>query len=203
MSVSRLFDCSKRLVAAPVVFFALGGVSVIAADEARWFFTPEPTFMKRPGAMEIPGAKETQLAPALWDGSTLDCQAPESAGLKEVKEMSANHAAEFLATLEPEFVRNRKKVILYAKLESDRPLVASTVFAPGFAKRFEDTLGPKLIVAIPNRYTVFVFPALGADASDFAELVRRAWKATPFPASTEAFEVTNEGVRVVGKFPEP
>jgi hypothetical protein len=192
------------------------GASLFAADDSgekkgaqeKWFVVPVPTFMKPAVSWPVRGAKSTVLVPMLWDGDQLREMPVEEFGLldidrPEIEKLAGENAAAVLSGLKLEYTRNAKKVIEYATLFSERPLTASTVWAPGFAKMFGDTLGPKLIVAIPNRYTVFVFPALAGDCEDYAPMILRECRATPYPASRELFEVDKEGVRAIGALREP
>jgi hypothetical protein len=200
-------------------FVALGTVlcaSLFAADEGggksaakeKWFVAPVPTFMKPAVAWEIPGAKSTVLVPMLWNGDQMRELSVEEFALLDIdragiEKLAAANAAAALAKMKPEFTRNSKKVIEFAKLSSERPLAASAVWTPGFLKMFGETLGPKLIVVIPDRYTVFVFPALAGNCDDYAPMLLAACRATPYPASRELFEVGKDGVRAIGALHEP
>jgi len=114
----------------------------------------------------------------------------------------ANAAAD-LKTLKPEYVRNRNKVIEYAALRSDRPIVASAVLATGFLRLFRDTLGEKVLLIVPNRFTAFVFPALASNIEDYSPMVLSAFHESAYPVSTEVFELSPRGARSVGHFEEP
>jgi len=100
-------------------------------------------------------------------------------------------------------VRNRNKVIEYAQFRSDRPIVASAVLAPGFLNLFRDTLGEKVLLIVPNRYTAYVFPSLVNNIEDYSPMVIRGFRDSAYPVSVEVFEVTARGVRSVGIFEEP
>ena len=108
-----------------------------------------------------------------------------------------------LAGLKPRYVRNRKKVIEYAELRSEKPVVAGAVLAPKFLALFRETLGEKVLVVVPNRFTAFVFPALASSYEDYAPMVLEALRATAWPVSVEVFEISAEGVRCVGRYGEP
>lgn len=114
----------------------------------------------------------------------------------------ANASAE-LAAIEPEYVRDARGVILFARLDGPRPTVAGTVLAPDFGEKFRDTLGPDLLVAIPNRYRIYVYPALAETFNDTAELVLRDYETSGDRVSRELFRVTPEGLRAVGEFRLP
>ena len=114
----------------------------------------------------------------------------------------ANAAAD-LKTLKPQYVRNRNNVIEYAELHSDRPIVASAVLAVGFLNLFKDTLGEKVLLIVPNRFTAYVFPFLASNYQDYSPMIFSAFHETAYPVSTEVFELSAHGVRTEGLFEEP
>ena len=102
-----------------------------------------------------------------------------------------------------EFVRDRRNVVEYAVLRSERFPVCVTVFAPEFQKQFEDVFGPKLMLVIPNRQTVFVFPSVAVDVSEYAPMILEAWRSPAAKVSLEVFELSERGLRAVGRIEEP
>lgn len=176
--------------------------------EPAWRVLIEPKFMKHEVAFEIPGSKRAELVPVLLkDGEPVCMTRGEFSSLKTdsekfLKTARKNASAE-LKKLTPEFIRDRKKVIEFATLTSDSPLTASVVLAPDFLKMFEEMLGPKIIVAIPNRYTVYIFPALASHYREYATMILEDYRATPYPVSMEAFELSADGLRTVGVYQEP
>jgi hypothetical protein len=168
----------------------------------------EPKLMRPPVANPIEGSERTLLAAGvLREGGLETLRAAEFAALKMewagfLTRARANAAAD-LATLKPRYVRNRRKVIEYAALESERPVVASAVLAPGFLSLFAETLGERVLLVVPSRSTAFVFPALAGHHRDYWPMVFAAYRATPWPVSIEVFEVSAAGVRAVGIYEEP
>jgi hypothetical protein len=77
------------------------------------------------------------------------------------------------------------------------------IFAPDFLKKFEEVFGEKMIVVIPNRHTVFVFPKLASTYREYGQMVRDAYRATAHPVSIEVFELSAAGIRAVGIYEEP
>jgi len=168
----------------------------------------EPKFMKHEVSYGIPGSERAVLAPALVKDGEPVCLSEKEFKALEVDQKAFLAAAEENAAVElkkltPEFTRNRKKVIQYATIISESPLTASVVLAPGFLKLFTDTLGPKVIVAIPNRYTIYVFPVLASHYQDYAPMISEAYRATSYPVSMEAYELSEQGLKAVGLYPEP
>lgn len=107
-----------------------------------------------------------------------------------------------LGMLKPVYVRGRKNVIEYALLKSENLDVAATVLAPGFLAIFKDTLGSEVILAIPNRNTVYVFPKLASTYLDYAPLVAEGYHESLHPVSLEVFELDATGLKAVGIFEE-
>ena len=181
-------------------------LSRAGADE--WFLLPEPKFMGHEVTFPIAGAKDTVLAPARIGEFGVEFPTAHgwvAAGLEEdtVRNATRRFASEWLKHVKPELVRNRKKVVEYAMIQSDKLPVAATVFAPEFWKQFEDIFGPKMLVVIPNRQTVFVFPGIAVNYAEFAPLILEAWRSGAAKASLEVFELSEHGLRAVGRFEEP
>lgn len=156
-------------------------------------------------ALSIPGTKETILTPALVKGEEVTfLKKAEIARLKldldSIRRVTAASASAELAKLKPTYARDKKGVILYALLASDSPATASAVLAPDFAAKFADTLGPDILVAIPTRYRIYVYPALASRFQDTADLVLSDYEVSGYPVSKEVFRVTPEGLRAVGTF---
>jgi hypothetical protein len=198
--------CSKILAA--LFLLALTCAAIAEEPAEPWRVILEPKSMHREIAWDIPGAQRTVLAPVvvngdeylfpsqkIWDRFQVDPA--------EIRRRGAITAAADLATLKPRYERNSKQVIQYAELTSDRPIVASAVLAPKFLDRFRDTLGDKVLLVVPNRFTAYVFPALASNYQDYYPMVDEAYHATAWPISIEVFEVAPEGMRAVGVYQSP
>jgi hypothetical protein len=177
-------------------------------DSESWRVILEPKSMHREIAWEIPGAERTVFAPIIVDGD--DYLFPSKKvwdqfhlSREEIERRAAANAAADLATLQPRYERNSKKVIEYAELNSDRPIVASAVLAPKFLDLFRNTLGDKVLVVVPNRYTAYVFPALASDYRDYYSMVYETYHLTAWPISLELFEVSKKGWQAVGVYERP
>ncbi len=176
--------------------------------EFKWRVLLEPKSMRREVVWEIPGAQRTVFAPVVINGEEalfpprkiLDQFRVDAAAIQE---LAAPAAAADLATLKPRYERDRKQVIQYAELRSDRPIVASAVLAPKFLALFKDALGDKVLLVVPSRFTAFVFPVLASNYQDYWPMVFEAYRATPWPVSVEVFEVSVDGLRAVGVYQEP
>jgi len=164
--------------------------------------------MKHEVSYPIAGSQRAVLVPAIVkDGEPVCLSQKEFNALgvdwKTFLQAAQENASEDLKKLTPDYIRNRKKVIESASLTSESPLTASVILSPDFLKMFADTLGPKLIIAIPNRYTIYVFPALASHFQDYSPMVYEAYRATSYPVSMEAYELSAEGLKTIGIYQEP
>lgn len=155
----------------------------------------------------IDGAKNTVLAAARLDefGASFATEDDwKKDGVVDAVLLANARAAgaEWLKQLQPELVRGPDKVVNYARLASDKIPVAATVLTPEFTKQFEAIFGPKFLVVIPNRHTVFIFPALAGKHQQYAGTVLAAWRSGAPRVSLEVFEMTGKGPRAVGTFAE-
>ncbi len=193
-----------RAALAAVVLLLLAGAG-LAGD---WFFLPEPRFMGREVSFPISGAKNTVLAPARLGETGVEfptVAAWTATGLNEdaVRKVTQHFASEWLKHVKVEFVRDRRNVVEFGVLRSDKLPVSAIVFAPEFRRRFEDVLGPKLLLVIPNRQTVFVFPSIAVDLSEYGAMILDAWRSPAAKVSLEVFELGEGGLRAVGRIEEP
>ena len=190
--------------------FALAAVLLLACEGAAndWFFLPEPRFMGHEVSFPLSGAKDTVLAPARLGESGAEFPTVavwQAAGLNEetVRKVTARIASEWLRHVKVEFVRDRKNVVEFGVLRSEKFPVCVTVFAPEFRKQFEDVFGPKVMVVIPNRQTVFVFPGVAVDFAEYAPMILEAWRSPAPKVSIEVFELGDRGLRATGRIEEP
>ena len=167
--------------------------------------------MRPPVNHPIPGAKSTVLAAALA-GSEDDAEVQilRSADFDRLGVDWAAFAAKAqvqasaeLVRLTPEYVRDKHEVIECAILRSDRPTTTSAALAQEFLTRFADTFGSKLLIAIPNRFTIYVFPALASRYRDYGAQVLSDYNTATYPVSREVFELSAQGLRAVGTFERP
>jgi len=176
-----------------------------SAEEASLQLVFQPAFMRPDYALAIPGTKETILTPARIEGEDVTFLKKADIerlklNLDSIRRVSAASASAELAKLKPTFVRDGKGVIQYALLASDSPATASATLAPDFADKFADTFGPDILVAIPTRYRIYVYPALASHFQDTAEQVLNDYEISGYPVSKEVFRVTPKGLEAIGKF---
>jgi hypothetical protein len=180
----------------------------LRADETEWRVFLEPKFLRAPVTSPIQSARKTDIAAGrLADGELQVLAKGDFTALgiewSEFAERAKQNAASDLASLKPRFERNARKIIVYGALESEKPIVASAVLAPGFLDLWKDTLGEKVLVVVPNRHTAFVFPRIASDYQSYYPMVFRAYRDSTHPISVEVFEVSKTGWKCVGIYQEP
>jgi hypothetical protein len=173
-----------------------------------WFFLPEPRFMQHEVSFPLSGAKNTVLAPARLGESGVEFPTVAvwtAAGLNEeaVRKVTARIASDWLTHVKVEFVRDRRNVVEFGVLRSEKLPVCVTVFAPEFRKQFEDVFGPRVMLVIPNRQTVFIFPGTGVEVAEYTPMILEAWRSRAAKVSLEVFELGERGLRAVGRIDEP
>ncbi|MEI6337389.1 MAG: hypothetical protein WCQ57_02250 [Verrucomicrobiota bacterium] len=192
----------RKLQCALLGIFSAALASASAAEDA-WHLLIEPTFMNYEAAWPIANAKSTVLVPArVVDGEVRPLLRSEILELKvnrkKILATAPGAASAVLATLKPRYVRDANKVIQYAVLESDSPLTASAVLAPEFAGLFTETLGPELIVAIPNRFRIFIFPRATFASLNISDLIFKEYHATNWPVTREIFALRKGKLITIG-----
>jgi hypothetical protein len=189
--------------------YAVGFLVVVMAvrswADERWHLLIEPTFMHYESEWPIQGAQRTVLVPARYlNGELLPLQRDEVLSLAvtqdEILASAPKAASEVLAKLTPRFIRDENEVIQCAVLESESPLTASAVLAPEFAALFSETLGPDLLVAIPNRFRIFVFPKGTPAYQQFSDFVIAEYDSSAYPVSKELFSVRKGKLIAVGSY---
>jgi hypothetical protein len=180
---------------------------LLAGERKNWVLIPQPKFLAHKVTQPIAASKETVLAAAVWTDIGPDFVSADdwkAAGMDEKKLAEATHqnAVAWLKEVKPQLIRNERKIVEFALLKSEHIPVAATVLAPEFLKEFEPVFGPKMIVVVPNLYTVFVFPGIAGNHDSYSDLILGAWHSNAPKVSREVFELTAGGIRAVGIFEE-
>jgi len=176
------------------------------------------SFLHAQGTQTQPilGAKDTKLA-AAW------AMAAENGSQNRVQLMSketfaalgldwaafsaktAAAASAELASLHPEWIRDRNQVIDCAILRSKSPGddVTVAILAPDFLQRFAPVFGRKILLAIPDKHTVYLFPRLASKYQEYGDQVLSVYRKSEWPVSREVFELSATGLRAIGEYEEP
>jgi hypothetical protein len=165
----------------------------------------EPASMRTEAAELLPGSKLTVICPAREDGfglSRLSAAEFKATGLtrEQFRKQAAATAAAHLKTLKPDIHRDAKERAEYAVLKSDSHVTASVILCPEFHAQFKELFGDKLVVLVPDRFTVYVFArSLGGFQTKGPEILEQFVTST-WPCSREAFEISAAGLKCLGAF---
>ncbi|MDZ4286305.1 MAG: hypothetical protein U0984_00010 [Prosthecobacter sp.] len=169
---------------------------------------PEPRALRSELSVVPAGAVETVLSPAREIAAIPGIETYSKDEFKRlglsVQTFTARAktaADKLLASLKPDLVRDAEGKMLYAVYRGERPVMASLLLAPSLPKLFEKDFGKEIWVALPDRHSLFIFPAKPEALQDFtADLAERFW-ADVHAASAEIFAIkSGEEPRVVGSF---
>jgi hypothetical protein len=202
MMTSITTRAGTALKRAILVFLLVAAFSpALHADE--WVLLVEPSFtdckMRRP----IEGSRRTVLVVGrVVEGEIQPLTREEKKSVHMtypmIREEALRNASAVFKRMQPAFVRNNKKVIQYASIESNDPLTASCVLAPEFAAAFEKTLGPDLLVAMPTRNQLLVFSRQDDVHLRMSEMIISAYLSSNHPVSREIFALEKGGLRSMG-----
>ncbi len=179
-------------------------MTLVQAEEP-WRLLIEPNFDRHDAEWPITGAERTVLVPArMVDGEIKPLSRSEvkdeNVTRKDILAQAIPAASAVLKGLKPEYVRDDNGVIAYALLQSESPLTASAVLAPEFPTMFDKKLGPDVLIAIPTRYMIYVFPKLSTVSQEMAESVILAYEGAAYPVSRELFSFVNGRLVAVGRY---
>lgn len=116
----------------------------------------------------------------------------------------AKAAAELrLKALEPDFVKDAEGKTRYAVYRGDSALIASLITAPSLGKGFDKLFDGDVWAVLPDRHSLYLFPAKPEMLAEFAEDLAERYKADTYAASCEVFLIKpGEAPTVVATFGE-
>jgi uncharacterized protein YtpQ (UPF0354 family) len=163
----------------------------------------EPSFMDYKVRKKIDGSERTILALVrVRDGEIYGAEGGHdhvmALAMKKINKEANATIHSLFATLKPEFFRDKNGVIQYALIESKNPLTASCVLDPGFAEHFASTLGPDLLIAVPNRNQILVFSRQDQAFARMGEYIISGYLGSNYPVSREIFALENGKLHSLG-----
>jgi hypothetical protein len=191
-----------RIFALPVLLFSAAPARA-QQDQKSWHVLIEPTFMHPEVSFPISGARRTVLVPGyLSDGEPQYFSRKDWAALgltwDGFRTRAAQNATE--KKFHAELIRDLHQVVQYAAITSEDPLTATMILSPDFLREFKGIFGPTVLVALPNRFTVYVFPGLASEYKEYSPMIIRAYQDSAYPVSLEVFEISASGMRAIGAF---
>ncbi|MEI6280302.1 MAG: hypothetical protein WCQ16_13120 [Verrucomicrobiae bacterium] len=201
MPSSRIHTKTLAILNRALWIFLFSSAPAFAGNQWAWMV--EPSFMDYKVRRPVAGSERTILALVrLRDGEISGAEGGHgrtlAMAMKAISPDAQRTAQEVLASLEPQFVRDKNGVIQYAVLESKNPLTASAVLAPEFAEGFARTLGPDLLVALPSRFQILVFSRQDQAFEKMGEAIIAGYLGSDYPVSREIFSLENGELRSIG-----
>lgn len=121
-------------------------------------------------------------------------------GWKDFTRKAEATAARVLATLKPEVTKDARGFVTSAVLRGKSHLTAGVVLAPKFYEMFRGTMGDDLVLLIPDRFTVYVFPRPMGDYKALGPKILEEYDAATYPVSYEVLLLNKEGLSALGSF---
>lgn len=170
---------------------------------------PEPRAMRTPFSIMPAGAQQTVLtpyresvvAPNGIEPYTQESFAKLGLGVETFAQRAKLSADKRLMQLRPELIKGEDGKIAYAVYRGDSPLFPTLLIAPSLPQIFEQVFGKEIWVAMPDRHSLYVFPANADLLQDFGPDLADRYTTEPFAASCEVFSIkAGEEPRVVASF---
>jgi hypothetical protein len=196
---------SHRVLIFSLLLLTIASPSLRGAEHEQTTVLLGGSYERPPIYRYLPGSKRTILYPALLGKNTFSKPLDHHLGMSakawdRLIKNSQEDSLLLLATLSPEIIRDSRGIIQMAVISTDDMRTASLVLLPSFLGHFSAIFGPELIVAIPARNKIYVFPKLANELSKMAETMREDYLISPMPVSTEIFELSKKGLRAIGNY---
>jgi len=169
---------------------------------------PEPKVLKSKYSIFPKGAKFTVFTPAKQIEGRPGLAVYDEAEFKKLGispesfiERAGTAADARLATMQPEFIKDEAGKTRYAVFRGDSPLIASLIVAPSLAKSFTTLFGEELWAVLPDRNSLYIFPAKPEMLEEFTADLAERYELSPYAASCEVFRIrANLPPEVVASF---
>jgi len=170
--------------------------------EPTYALLPDARAMHPPVAQPIPGSERANLAAVKLDNGEVSYLSKQAVAQLEAanpnfQKLAEITATQLLETLKPQVIRDKSKVVECAVFQSESPLTAAVVLAPKFLEKYEPLFGPEVLVAMPTRFEVYVFPKIANRISKYTPDILADFRAAAYPVSPEVFEIGPNGIRAV------
>lgn len=167
----------------------------------------EPDFLRPEMGMTVEGGKHTFFVPGREIAGYPGIEAYRRVDFDKLRiswdafyAKASLEAARWLLTLEPEYIKDHAGRAKYAVIRSEKPLVSGLVTASNFVSKFRKLLGPNLVVFVPDRQSIYVFPEKVEVYSEYALAMHSRYTEATYSCSREVF-LWREGMkkpRIVG-----
>jgi hypothetical protein len=192
------------LVLLPIVVVAQTPTKKLDA----YVLMPEVAALKNVNSRPLAGAQKTVISPAreTAEAPGVKLYAPEEfaklgISLETFTERAKAAADARLASVAPEFVKDESGKTRYAVYRGESSLIASLIVAPSLGKSFARLFGGEMWAVLPDRHSLYLFPAKPELLAEFTDDLLRRFNTDPYAASCEVFLVKpGEPLHAIGTF---
>jgi hypothetical protein len=196
----------KSLLLAVLAFTTLLPAQTAEHRLETMLILPEPKVLRKPLSFQPAGAELTVFTPAKELPDLPGIMAYPETEFKKFglsvatfTEHAGKAADKRLATLKPDLIKGPDGQVQYAVYRDDSPLIASLIVAPALPGLFEKLFGSEIWVAIPDRHSLFIFPAKPEAIAEFTADLASRFRTDPRAASPEIFSLKKDAPpRVIG-----
>jgi len=176
----------------------LGLIMFVATASAMepFIVLPEPHVLRSKFSIYPKGAKFTVFTPAKQIAARPGLAPYDEAEFKKLGispesfvERAGKAADARLAAMQPEFIKDDSGKTRYAVFRGDSPLIATLIVAPSLAKSFTALFGDDLWAVLPDRNSLYVFPAKPELLEEFTADLAERYELSPYAASCEVFRI--------------
>ncbi|NNE93494.1 MAG: hypothetical protein HKN23_17750 [Verrucomicrobiales bacterium] len=190
-----------------LIFLPVFGQETPAKKEFRKGLLFESTIENPKVFSKVDGAKKTMLVPAFeWEYGvkffTKESWQKQGIDWEGYRKAAIGIADSIVDSAKMELVRDERKVVDYAILQSDDPFLSSVLLSEKLYMKLKDKLGENMHVVIPERGTIYLFPAEGSKLDGYGPSIVRRFRASKSPVSVEVFLLNSDGYRVIGELSE-
>ena len=197
------------------VCLVLLGVAVLPARAQTvrkkleaYVLLPEPSALRTELSRAPAGAHRTVLSPAHETTEAPGVKiyskqefARLGISLDTFTERAVAAAEARLKELQPDFIKDGSGKTRYAVYRGDSPLIASLLVAPSFGKVLAKLFEGELWAVVPDRHSLYLFPAKPEMLAEFTDDLQERYKTDPYAASCEVFRIKlGEPIKVVATF---
>lgn len=172
---------------------------------------PEPKAMRSTFSIIPAGAQQTVLTPyreSTAAANGIEAHTKESfsklgLGIETYAQRAKAAADKRLMQLRPELIKGEDGRIAYAVYRGESSLFPTLLVAPSLPKIFEELFGQEIWVAMPDRHSLYIFPANPALLAEFTADLAERYTTDPYAASCEVFSLkAGEEPKVMASFGE-
>jgi hypothetical protein len=204
-----------KLPRLPKLIFALGlacgAFQMIGVDAAEkpslepYAIAIEPAVLKSKVAQPLGDSRATVMSPATETATGLKILAPDdwkALGLSwpDYQKKAITAAAKLLSSIEPVIEKDSRDIVQFIKLHHTSHLTSSLILAPELYTKFSPMLGRELLVVVPDRFTLYLFPRRSGAFLKQGPTLATLFVDATYPASSEAFELTETSLKSIGTF---